>query len=293
MEVLFRLRIQQLMTFSTTEKTKSCTMYHIILQWLHEESLISHDSHYPWVGPQRSMLLTTIKKVCIQTYMYHCTPYIPSSPFITHTHFLPIIDWMYMYWENLGKERAKVKVERNRGRRRYFPPISPLLTPLSSSSIPHLNCPHALSGHLRFSPSRWPHLWPTFWTVSTASGSAYPSASSGRLAPTPPSMPPLMSLREPWTDASSSSRSVVYYMYIWHAKSKVHSSCNDWGGYCITKNCCDKKRSRITTLFVKKFHKCSPLCAIINQCSRLASAARYYSQKILSWFHQIFCREGF
>jgi len=32
-------------------------------QWLHEESLILPDSHYPWVGPQRSVLLTTIKKV--------------------------------------------------------------------------------------------------------------------------------------------------------------------------------------------------------------------------------------
>ena len=35
----------------------------LAIQWLHEESLISPDSHYPWVGPQRSVLLTTIKKV--------------------------------------------------------------------------------------------------------------------------------------------------------------------------------------------------------------------------------------
>ena len=34
-----------------------------LTQWLHEESLILPDSHYPWVGPQRSVLLTTIKKV--------------------------------------------------------------------------------------------------------------------------------------------------------------------------------------------------------------------------------------
>lgn len=48
------------------------------LQWLHEESLISPDSHYPWVGPQRSMLLTTIKKVnrlplcCVGEIGYTC-----------------------------------------------------------------------------------------------------------------------------------------------------------------------------------------------------------------------------
>ena len=32
-------------------------------QWLHEESLIQPDVHYPWIGPQRSALLTNIKKV--------------------------------------------------------------------------------------------------------------------------------------------------------------------------------------------------------------------------------------
>ena len=47
----------------------------LVLQWLHEESLISPDSHYPWVGPQRSLLLTTIKKVrweqASKRYMYY------------------------------------------------------------------------------------------------------------------------------------------------------------------------------------------------------------------------------
>jgi len=43
-----------------------------LTQWLHEESLILPDSHYPWVGPQRSVLLTTIKKVHCRrpTYLY-------------------------------------------------------------------------------------------------------------------------------------------------------------------------------------------------------------------------------
>ena len=51
--------------------TGICSCYNVsslpliltLTQWLHEESLILPDSHYPWVGPQRSMLLTTIKKV--------------------------------------------------------------------------------------------------------------------------------------------------------------------------------------------------------------------------------------
>lgn len=33
------------------------------MQWLHEEKLILPDSSYPWVGMQRSVILTTIKKV--------------------------------------------------------------------------------------------------------------------------------------------------------------------------------------------------------------------------------------
>ena len=41
-------------------------MLFVFVQWLHEENLILPDSHYPWVGPQRSMLLTSIKKVCRQ-----------------------------------------------------------------------------------------------------------------------------------------------------------------------------------------------------------------------------------
>lgn len=35
------------------------------MQWLHEEKLILPDSPYPWIGTQRSVILTTIKKVSI------------------------------------------------------------------------------------------------------------------------------------------------------------------------------------------------------------------------------------
>eukprot|EP00731_Ephydatia_muelleri_P029201 Em0020g845a len=42
------------------QRTRGIT---VRFQWLHEESLIQPDVHYPWIGPQRSALLTNIKKV--------------------------------------------------------------------------------------------------------------------------------------------------------------------------------------------------------------------------------------
>lgn len=52
------------------------------MQWLHEEKLILPDAPYPWVGTQRSVILTTIKKVSIKIIKYFTGEHIPvySTP---------------------------------------------------------------------------------------------------------------------------------------------------------------------------------------------------------------------
>lgn len=69
-------------------QTVICRTSNMHFQWLHEESLISPDSHYPWVGPQRSMLLTTIKKVHVYTFCSLTISPLPSTltHSLTHTH---------------------------------------------------------------------------------------------------------------------------------------------------------------------------------------------------------------
>ena len=60
-------------------------------QWLYEEMLSTPDPHYPFLGPQRSVIVGTIKKVCVCVCVEHNTVFMVL--FIVQCNFSTPREW--------------------------------------------------------------------------------------------------------------------------------------------------------------------------------------------------------